>query len=158
MFLDKLDHFLSFISISRVIQDMPFGEKTLKLSSTEIKIHNVIRTCITDQIVKQYQSYCLESGFNSPLSRTVLFRILKMFVLRPFAPHFKVWTTSHYFSEEGSKSFDDLEEIVDKLGDVFKLQLGLSWSKEQTRKLKLAKRYLKGDYKVSDISLNLVIS
>lgn len=152
MSLDKLDHMPSFIISSRVIQDMRFGEKTLKLSSTAIKIPNVIRKCIPDQIVKQYQSYRLESGFNSPLSRIVLCKILNVYSA-------SVRTSLQgldYFSAEGSKSFDDLEETVDKLGDVFKL--GLSWSKKQTRKLKLAKRYLKGDYNVSDISVNLVIS
>lgn len=55
-----------------------------------------------------------------------------------------------YFSAEGGKAFDDMIAVVDKLGDVY--ELGLSWSREQIRKLKLAKRYLKGDYKVSDLS------
>ena len=36
--VDKLDHFLAFIMSARVIQDIPFGEKTLKLSTTKIKI------------------------------------------------------------------------------------------------------------------------
>ena len=31
--LKKLDHFLSFIASSYIIQDLPFGEKFLKLSS-----------------------------------------------------------------------------------------------------------------------------
>lgn len=49
----KLDHFLSFITSSFVMQDLPFGEKTLKLSSnTEIKIPNIVRTMIPEQIVQ----------------------------------------------------------------------------------------------------------
>lgn len=146
MSLEKLDHFLAFITSSRVVQDLPFGEKTLKLStSTEIKIPNVIRSAIPEQIIKQYQSYCLETGFESPLSRSSLCRILEVCSA-------SVRTSLQgldYFSAEGSKAFDDLVEIVDKLGDTY--ELGLSWSKEQSRKLKLAKRYLKGDYKVSNI-------
>jgi hypothetical protein len=31
---DKFDHFLAFITSARVIQDLPFGEKTLKTRST----------------------------------------------------------------------------------------------------------------------------
>ena len=53
--LEKLNHFLEFITRARVMQDLPFGEKTLKLSSAEIKIPNVVRTSIPEQIVKQYQ-------------------------------------------------------------------------------------------------------
>ena len=52
-----------------------------------------------------------------------------------------------YFSAEGAKAFDELIGVVDKLGDEY--ELGVSWSKEQIRKLKMAKRYLKSDYKVS---------
>ena len=56
---EKLDHFLAFITSAKIIQDLPFGDKTLKLSSgSEIKIPNVIRTSIPEQIIKQYQSYC----------------------------------------------------------------------------------------------------
>jgi hypothetical protein len=59
-----------------------------------------------------------------------------------------------YFSAEGGKAFDDMVTVVDKLGDVY--ELGLTWSKKQIRKLKLAKRYLKSDYKVSDL-LNIFL-
>jgi hypothetical protein len=45
--------------------------------------------------------------------------------------------------------------VVDKLGDVY--ELGLTWSKEQIRKLKLAKRYFKSDYKVSDLLKNYLL-
>ena len=45
--------------------------------------------------------------------------------------------------------------VVDKLGDVY--ELGLTWSKEQIRKLKLAKRYFKSDYKVSDLLNNFLL-
>jgi hypothetical protein len=52
-----------------------------------------------------------------------------------------------YFSADGAKAFDDLQEVLEKLGDRY--QRGMSWSKEISKNLKLAKRYLKGDYKVS---------
>ena len=139
----QLDHFLAFITSSRAIQDLPFGQKTLKLSSgMEIKIPNVIRTSIPEQIVKQYESYCVETGFSSHLSRSSNLRILKVCS----ASMRKSLQGLDYFSADGAKAFDDLQEVVEKLGDCY--QRGLSWSKDISTKLKLAKRYLKGDYKV----------
>jgi len=139
----KLDHFLSFITSARVMQDLPFGEKTLKLSSkTEIKIPNVIRSSIPEQIVRQYQSYCSETEF-SPMSRSSLCRILKVCS----ASVRKSLQGLDYVSSEGAKAFDDIADVIDKLGDNY--NNGLTWSKELAQKLKLAKRYLKGDYKVS---------
>ena len=74
--LDKLDHFLTFITSSRIVQDLPFAEKTLKLPTSEIKIPNITRNAMPEHIIKQYQSYCVETRFSSPLSRSSLFRIL----------------------------------------------------------------------------------
>ncbi|KAK3732459.1 hypothetical protein QZH41_014902, partial [Actinostola sp. cb2023] len=143
--LKKLDHiFLSFITSARVMQDLPFGEKTLKLSSkTEIKIPNVIRSSIPEQIVRQYQSYCSETEF-SPMSRSSLCRILKVCS----ASVRKSLQGLDYVSSEGAKAFDDIADVIDKLGDNY--NNGLTWSKELAQKLKLAKRYLKGDYKTQD--------
>ena len=148
--LDKLDHFLVFITSARVIQDIPLGEKTLKLSTTEIKIPNVIRNSIPEHIVKQYQSYCAETGFSSPSSRSSLCRILDVCS----ASTRTSLEGLDYFSAEGSKAFDDVVAIVDKLGDIY--ELGLTWSKEKIGKLKLVKRYLKGDYKVSAIKRKMM--
>ncbi|KAK3728096.1 hypothetical protein QZH41_003920 [Actinostola sp. cb2023] len=49
-----------------------------------------------------------------------------------------------YITESGSKGFDDLEDVVDRLGD---LRQDMSWAKQTKHQLKLAKRYLKGDFK-----------
>lgn len=148
---EKLDHFLAFITSARVIQDLPFGEKTLKLSTTEIKIPNVIRNSIPEQIIQQYQSYCAETGFSSPLSRSSLCRILDVCS----ASTRTSLQGLDYFSAEGAKAFDDMVAVVDKLGDVY--ERGLTWSKEHIRKLKLAKRYFKSDYKVSDLLNNFLL-
>ena len=51
-----------------------------------------------------------------------------------------------YVSAAGAKAFDELEEIVDKLGDNY--GKGFTWAKEQKKKLQEAKHYLKDDYKV----------
>ena len=55
-----------------------------------------------------------------------------------------------YFTVQGAKAFDDLEDVVDKLAEC--CEKGFSWAKEKNEQLKAAKRYLKGDYKVTDHS------
>ena len=50
-----------------------------------------------------------------------------------------------YITASGSKAFNELENVTDKLGE---LGMGMSWAKQQKQQLKLAKRYLKSDYKV----------
>ena len=98
---EKLDHFLTFITSPYVMQDLPFGEKTLKLSSnTEIKVPNVVRTMVPELIVQQYQSYCQETGF-VPMSRTTLCRILKVCS----ASVRKSLQGLDYVSAEGAKAF-----------------------------------------------------
>lgn len=75
---EKLEHFLKFITSQYIIQDLPFGVKTLKLSSnTEIKVPDVVRTLISEQIVQQYLCYCDVSDF-APMSRSTQCRILKV--------------------------------------------------------------------------------
>lgn len=124
------------------MQDLPFGEKILKLSSREqIRIPSVVRTIIPEHIVRQYQGYCKDTGFE-PASRSTLCRILTVCS----ASVTKSLQGLDYFSATGAKSFDDLEDIVEKIGDHH--GKGIKWSKEITEKLKKAKRYFKGDYKV----------
>jgi len=139
---EKLDRFLTFITSGEVIQDLPFGEKTLKLSnSTKITVPNVVRTLIPEQVVQQYTTYCQETGFQ-PMSRSSLCRVLKVCS----ASVRKSLQGLDYFSADGAKAFDDMEEIVEKLGDEF--GKGHTWSKKQITNLKMANRYLKSDYKV----------
>ena len=72
----QMDHFIAFIISPHIIQDLPFGERTIMLSTKEtIKVPNVIRMIIPERIVIQYMTYCQESGF-TPLSRATLLRIL----------------------------------------------------------------------------------
>ncbi|CAH3046174.1 unnamed protein product [Porites lobata] len=81
---EKLNHFLTFINNQYVMQDLPFGEKTLKLSSNpEIKVPNVLRTMVLHLIVQQYHSHCQETGFVSMRSTTPR-RILKSMCANPF--------------------------------------------------------------------------
>ena len=85
----------------------------------------------------------METGFSLLLIRSSLCRILRFCS----ASTCTSLEGLDYFSAEGAKAFDELIGVVDKLGDEY--ELGVSWSKEQITKLKLAKRYLKSDYKVS---------
>ena len=75
--LQQLDHFLGFITSPHLVQDLPFGEKNLELSSGEIKaVPNVIRTMIPERIATQYIQFCTETNFKA-LSRSTLLRILR---------------------------------------------------------------------------------
>jgi len=57
--LNQLDHFLTFTTSPHIIQDLPFGQKYMKLSAGEVlETPNVIHNMILDQIVIQYNKYC----------------------------------------------------------------------------------------------------
>ena len=95
-----------------VMHDLPFGEKTLRLSSnTKIKIPNIVRTMIPEQIVQQYQSYCHETGF-VPMSHSTLCRILKVCL----ASVHNSLRGLEYVSAEGAKAFEISADVIDKLG------------------------------------------
>lgn len=72
----QLDHFLTYITSPHVIQDLPFGQRYLRLSSGKIlETPNVIRTMIPNRLVKQYQAYCEETKF-TPFSPATMLRVL----------------------------------------------------------------------------------
>ena len=148
---DKLDHFLTFITSSQIIQDLPFGEKTMKLSSgKKITVPNVVRTLVPEQVAQQYQSYCQETGFD-PMSHSSLCRILNVCS----ASIRKSLQGLNYFTADGAKAFDDVQEVIEKLGHEY--GRGHTWVKDMNIKLKTAKRYLKSDYKVRKIIGYLLI-
>ena len=137
----QIDHFIAFITSPHIIQDLPFGERTIMLSTKEtIKVPNVIRMIIPERIVIQYMTYCQESGF-TPLSRATLLRILSTCAA-------SVRTSVQgldYVSSAGAEAFDDLCDVVETLGDVGQ---GMGWAKQQENNLRASKRYLKSDFKV----------
>lgn len=138
----QLDHFLDFITSTHVIQDLPFGQKSIKLSTKEvITVPNVIRMMVPESIVKQYLAYSSESGFTT-LSRSTPLRILNVCS----ASVRKSLQGLDYISCAGSQAFDDLHDVVNRLGDSF---MGMTWARNQKERLKSAKRYLKGDFKVN---------
>ncbi|CAC5407824.1 unnamed protein product [Mytilus coruscus] len=61
----KSGNFIDFITSSNIIQDMPFGEKTMKLSTGKvIPTPNVIRCIAPAAIVRQYDQYCDENSID----------------------------------------------------------------------------------------------
>ena len=75
---EKVDHFLDFISSPHYLQDVAYGTRKIKMSSGEsLEIPDLVRTVISSRMVKLYQLYCSEVGFQ-PLGRSTLFSILKV--------------------------------------------------------------------------------
>ena len=141
---EMVDHFISFITSQHVVQDLPFGQKKLSLSSGEVLVvPNVIRNLVPERIVQQYQEYCRESNITC-LSRSSLLRILDVCS----ASVRKSLQGLDYITASGSKAFEDLENVADQLGD---LGMGMTWANQQKKEMKLAKRYLKSDFKVRQI-------
>ncbi|KAK3730271.1 hypothetical protein QZH41_016443, partial [Actinostola sp. cb2023] len=138
----QLDHFLTFITSPHLIQDLPFGQKYLKLSTGEVlETPNVIRTMIPERVVSQYQQYCRESGF-TPFGRTTMLSILNACS----ATVRKSLQGLDYIATEGSKAFDNLCLVVRRLQEsgVMSRELADNW----TSSLKNSKQYIKCDYKV----------
>lgn len=142
--MDQLDHFLSFITSSHVIQDLPFGQRYLHLSSGEIlETPNVIRSVIPQRIVQQYQQYCIESDFK-PFGSSTMLRILSCCS----ATVRKSLQGLDYFAADGAKAFDDICNLLDRLensGVAIERKKLIQFKKD----LKEGKQYLKTDYKVN---------
>lgn len=144
----QLDHFLSFITSPHLVQDLPFGQKHLKLSSGEvIDVPNVIRLMIPQRIVRQYTQYCLETSFK-PFSERTMLRVLS----ECSASVRKSLQGLDYFAAEGARAFDDLVMTVHQISEYGS---GKEWEKRIIEALKAAKLYLKGDFKVVILFLYL---
>ena len=143
----QLDHFLSFITSPHLVQDLPFGEKTLKLSTGQvINVPNVIRTMIPQRIARQYVQYCSESGF-VPFSERTMLRILS----ECSASVRKSLQGLDYIAAEGTRAFDVLSELISQVNEA-------AWETRAVLQeaLKAGKLYLKGDYKVMQIAIEFV--
>ena len=67
-----LEHFIDFITSNQIIKDLPFGDKTLRLSTGEIRnIPNVVRSIAPVSIIKQYNQLCEEDQVK-PLGKFIL--------------------------------------------------------------------------------------
>ena len=144
--LQQIDHFLSFIPSPPLVQDLPFGEKHLELSSGKIiAVLNVIRTLIPERIVTHYLQFCSESNFTLFSRRTIL-RILT----ECKASVRKSLQGLDYFDAEGTRAFEGLGSVVDKISPL--RANGAEWATETHDALKAGKLYLKGDFKVCSCS------
>ena len=139
--LSQLDHFLGFITSPHLVQDLPFGQKYLKLSTGDtIEVPNVIRLMIPQRVVQQYKHYCSETNFK-PFSDTTMLRVLS----ECSASVRKSLQGLDYFAAEGARAFDDLTVLIRQVAG---LGAGKEWEERVTEALKADKLYLKGDYKV----------
>ena len=139
---NQLDHFLTFITSPHIIQDLPFGQKYIKLSTGKVlETPNVIRNMIPERIFMQYTKYCEEVGFQ-PFGRTIMLTILAACS----ATVRKSLQGIDYIAAEGSKAFDDLCHVTKRLEEcgVLRRHVAEHWR----NCLKNAKQYLKSDYKV----------
>ena len=139
--LNQLDHFLEFITSPYIVQDLPFGERFQKLLPGEVvQTPNVIRVSVSGHIIDQYVQYCNETEVK-PLSNRTLRRILSSCQ----ASTRKSLQGLDYFICEGSKAFDDLEQLIENLVDN---GFDARTAQNLRMKLKEGKNYVKTDFKV----------
>ena len=74
--MEKVRDFIELFSRSTFLQDIAFGTKTLKLSSSDrIPIPSVVRTMNASKIIFLYHEECREHGME-PLKECTCFRLL----------------------------------------------------------------------------------
>lgn len=140
----KLDHFLDFITSSNIVQDLPFGRKTLTLScGTKIDIPNVIRTLLPSRLIKQYNQYCSEENY-APLSTRTLFRVLSEACVASVRKSLQGLDS---YAAEGGRGFDDLLSLLDTLVQYGANDDAITELKDN---FKYLKQYIKSDYKVKE--------
>ena len=137
----QLDHFINFITSGHLIQDLPFGEKRLKLTSgKEIKVPNIIRTMTPQRVAEQYTAFCQETEF-LPFSKRTMLRVLS----ECSTSVRKSLQGLDSYAAEGVRAFDDLAGIVENISTNVKLDAKKT---EVLDALKAGKRYLKGECKL----------
>lgn len=137
----KLDHFIDFANRPYFYQDVAFGTRKLKLDSgSKLTMPNVIRNVTRSTLISQYVQYCEEEKVE-PLSRSTLFRILK---IREASERKSLHGVDN-IAAEGSTGIEKLKQIVSEMED---LGVGKEWAERTVQKLNSAKVYLKSDYLV----------
>ena len=138
----QLDHFLQFITSPHIVQDLPFGEKSLRLSNGSLlEVPNVIRALRPERITRQYKQYCQEVGF-IPFSQRTMLRILSACS----ATVRKSLQGLDYVAADGASAFDDLAKLLQQHSHLVTVSTLERWQ----RTLKNGKLYLKGDFKVKE--------
>jgi len=135
-----LDHFIDFVNRPYFYQDVAFGTRKLKLDNGEkITMPNVIRTVTRSTMISQYLQFCEEEQVK-PLSRAILFRILRV----REASQQKSLCGVDDTAADGSSAFEKMSKIVD---DLQQLGKGNTLSANMKRSLQDGKRYLKTEYR-----------
>ena len=136
----QLDHLLQFITSPHIVQDLPFGQKSLRLSNGNVlAVPNVIRSLIPDRITTQYEQFC-KVGF-IPFSKRTILRILSACS----ATVRKSLQGLDYFAADCASAFDDLTALLNQYSHLAPVDSLERWQEA----LKNAKLYLKGDFKVT---------
>ena len=139
---NQLDHFLTFITSSHVVQDLPFGQRYLHLENGQVlETPNVIRALIPQRIIEQYTQFCKEVDMK-PLSPATISRLLTVCA----ATVRKSLQGLDYIAADGAKAFDDLSALAVKLKD--KCICDGKWFSYCQEALKAGKQYIKTEYKV----------
>ena len=128
----QVDNFLDFITSPHIILDLPFGQRSIKLSTNKVvTVPNVVRMVIPESIVKQYFAYAEELNFE-PLSHRTLLNILSVCS----ASVCKSLQGLNYVSSNRTQAFDGLCDVAQRLADDF---MGMSWAREQKEHFKNTK-------------------
>ena len=137
----QVEHFIDFVLSPHVSIDLPFGEKTLRLSSsgTELYVPDIIRSINSTRIIQQYYEYCHQMCCDfSPLGSSSLYKILDCCK----ASTRKALQGLNNFVADGVAAFEGLKSMIENL---------LIDAHEKTRlttELQRAKQYLKSDFKL----------
>ena len=108
--LTKLDHFLDYVTSPHVTQDLPFGQRHLRLSSSQVlEIPNVTHTMILSRLVRQYQVYCKDTEFKLFGAATILCILSDCSVTVR-----KSLQGLDYMAAAGAKGFDHLSTLIER--------------------------------------------
>lgn len=139
---NQLDHFLTFIMRSNVVQDLPFGQRYLHLENGQVlETLKVIRAMIPQRIIEQYTQLCEECDMK-PISPVTISRLLSVCA----ATVCKSLQGFDYLAADGAKGFDDLAALATKLKD--KHACDREWFSYCREAPKAGKQYIKAEYKV----------
>ncbi|XP_062571122.1 uncharacterized protein LOC134233147 [Saccostrea cucullata] len=135
---DKVEHFVDFLSQPHYIQDIAYGERTIKLSTGQsIHIPDVVRTLIGSRIITCYLSYCKDTEF-SPCSRSTLYSLLN----RCAASQRKSLSGLDNTTADGISSFEKLVSVTESM-ESYGLQP--TKSEDIMNRLRASKHYLSCD-------------
>lgn len=56
---EQLEHFIDYLVSSDIVKDLPYGTKTMKLSTGQIvEVPNLIRSLAPSSLIEQYKQLC----------------------------------------------------------------------------------------------------